>query len=75
VWRDGLRVLSFAVHSPSAEPGHTPYVRSTRELTELLGRCRSLFDLLLGKLGGRPSTPLAVKRELQVTFRAAPAEV
>jgi len=62
LWRDGLRVFSFALHSPSAEPGHTPYVRSTLELTKLLSRCRRVFDLLLGDLQAQPSTPLALKQ-------------
>lgn len=29
---DGLRVLSFAFHSPSLAPGHTPYVRDAADL-------------------------------------------
>jgi hypothetical protein len=29
---EGLRVLNFAFHSPSLEPGHTPYVRDAADL-------------------------------------------
>jgi hypothetical protein len=29
---EGLRVLNFAFHSPSVEPGHTPYVRDAADL-------------------------------------------
>lgn len=29
---DGVRVLSLSFHSPSLEPGHTPYVRSAADL-------------------------------------------
>lgn len=29
---EGLRVLSFAFHSPSLAPGHTPYVRDAADL-------------------------------------------
>jgi len=29
---EGLRVLNFAFHSPSLEPGHTPYVRDAGDL-------------------------------------------
>jgi hypothetical protein len=75
LWRDGLRIFSFALHSPSAEPGHTPYVRSTHELREMLSRCRRLFDLLLGDLRARPSTPLELKRELDDRRGRGPAEV
>ena len=75
LWRDGLRVFSFALHSPSAEPGHTPYVRSTHELAELLDRCRRVFDLMLGELGARPSTPLELRREWNDRPEQGSAEV
>jgi hypothetical protein len=29
---DGLRLLMFSFHSPTLEPGHTPYVRNTKDL-------------------------------------------
>lgn len=29
---EGLRILNFAFHSPSVEPGHTPYVRDAADL-------------------------------------------
>jgi hypothetical protein len=74
LWRDGLRTFSFALHSPSVEPGHTPYVRSPRELTEFLSRCQRLFDLVLGDLQARPSTPLELKRELDKNLGLRPAE-
>jgi hypothetical protein len=64
LYRAGLRVFSFAFHSPSVEPGHTPYVRSQRELDSFLDRCRSFFDFFLGDLGGIPTTPLEVKARL-----------
>ncbi|WP_030541861.1 polysaccharide deacetylase family protein [Sphingobium sp. DC-2] len=30
---EGVRVLSFSFHSPTLEPGHTPYVRDESDLT------------------------------------------
>jgi hypothetical protein len=33
---DGVRLLTFSFHSPTLEPGHTPYVRDARD--------RALFD-------------------------------
>lgn len=62
LYADGLRVFSFAFHSPSVEPGHTPYVRSQGDLTILFDRCRRFFDFFLGELGGRPSTPLELRQ-------------
>lgn len=61
---DGLRVFTFAFHSPSLAPGHTPYVRSRRDVEEFLTRCRSLFDFFMGECGGRPTTPMEVKSML-----------
>ena len=61
---DGLRVFSFAFHSPSLEPGNTPYVTSQADLQTFLSRCRTFFDFFLGELGGQPTTPLALKDQL-----------
>lgn len=62
--KDGLRVFSFAFHSPSVEPGHTPYVRSRADLDAFLSRCDRFFDFFIGTLGGIPTTPQSLKREL-----------
>lgn len=64
LYHDGLRVFSFAFHSPSVEPGHTPYVRSQRDLQEFLSRCRDFFDFFFGELGGEASTPSELRRRL-----------
>ena len=61
---DGLRIFSFAFHSPSVEPGHTPYVRSYDELQKFLSRCRQFFDFFMGDLEGQPITPLKLKEKL-----------
>jgi hypothetical protein len=62
--KDGLRVFSFVFHSPSVEPGHTPYVRSQADLDMFLSRCDRFFEFFIGALGGIPTTPPALKREL-----------
>ncbi len=62
---DGLRVFTFAFHSPSLAPGHTPYVRSQRDADEFLIRCRRLFDFFVGECGGRFASPLEVKSMLE----------
>jgi len=71
---DGLRVFSFALHSPSLEPGHTPYVRSEADLERFLSRCRRLLDFFMGELGGVPTTPLKIReqflRSMSVTREA-----
>jgi hypothetical protein len=70
LYRDDLRVFSFAFHSPSVEPGNTPYVRSQRDLEEFLTRCRKFFDFFMGELGGQPTTPLELKQQLTACFGA-----
>lgn len=64
LYADGLRVFSFAFHSPSVEPGHTPFVRTQRDLNSFLDRCRRFLDFFLGDFGGRPSTPLELRHLL-----------
>jgi len=66
LYREGLRVFSFAFHSPSVEPGCTPYVRSESDLNHFLDRCRKFFDFFFGEMGGVPSTPLEIKRKLAI---------
>jgi len=64
LYRDGLRVFSFAFHSPSVAPGNTPYVTSQSDLEVFLSRLHRFFDFFIGELGGLPTTPLELKRQL-----------
>ena len=43
---DGLPMLVFSFHSPSLHPGHTPYVKSERDLDELYDWWRRVFAYL-----------------------------
>lgn len=61
---DGVRIFSFAFHSPSVEPGHTPYVQSLHDLEHFLDQCRCFFDYFMSELGGAPTTPLELKNQL-----------
>jgi len=53
----GHRVFSFTYHSPSLEPGCTPYVRNDDDLAVFLDRFDRYFDFFINEIGGRPSTP------------------
>ena len=44
--RDGHQFLSFSFHSPSLAPGHTPYVRTSADLTNFYGWWDKLFGFL-----------------------------
>jgi len=69
LFRDGLRVFSFAFHSPSLQSGHTPYVRSNEDLQKFLSCCRRFFDFFLGELGGQPTTPIELREYLLQAVR------
>ncbi len=68
----GLRVFSLSFHSPSLEPGWTPYVRSASDLERFLDRLRRFLDLFLGELGGVATTPLELKRRLTAPGGSGP---
>ncbi|MDE2620874.1 MAG: polysaccharide deacetylase family protein [Sphingomonadales bacterium] len=53
--REGLPLLVFSFHSPSLQPGHTPYVRSEDELDAFYAWWRAAFALL-AEHGVRPTT-------------------
>ena len=45
--QDGERLLQLSFHSPSLVPGHTPYVRSARDLTRFHAWWDQVFDTLV----------------------------
>lgn len=55
--RRGVRTFSLTLHSPSVEPGHTPYVRTAADADRLLDTVGAYCDFFVGELGGVPSTP------------------
>ena len=61
---EGVRIFVFSFHSPSIQPGGTPYVQSQAELRIFLNKCRRYFDYFLNTLGGKAMTPVEVKRFL-----------
>jgi hypothetical protein len=62
--RDGVRTFTLSFHSPSVEPGFTPYVRDSIQLDTFLGILRDYLDYFLGTVGGRSVTPLEYREEL-----------
>jgi peptidoglycan/xylan/chitin deacetylase (PgdA/CDA1 family) len=55
------RVFVVSYHSPSLEPGHTPYVRDAKDLQRFLSWLKGYFEFFLGELGGVPSTPTEIR--------------
>jgi len=61
---DGLPLLVFSFHSPSLRPGHTPYVRSDRDLDALYDWWRRVLDYCAGR-GLEPTTIGQIMRAVQ----------
>lgn len=66
----GERLFMLTLHSPSLEPGHTPYVRSEAQLQDFLGSLTQFLRFFMTELNGRPTDPLAVHAAAQPEFRA-----
>ena len=60
----GCRVFSLTYHSPSLEPGNTPYVRDRDELASFLKTLERYLDYFLNELGGEATTPSELYRRL-----------
>jgi hypothetical protein len=48
----GLRVFSLTLHSPSADVGCTPYVRSHADLERFLARTEAFCEFFMGEMAG-----------------------
>jgi len=64
LFKQGIRIFVFSFHSPSIEPGGTPYVQSQAQLRLFLDKCRQYFDFFLNTLRGSAMTPLEIMRLL-----------
>lgn len=54
--RRGHRTFSLVYHSPSLEPGHTPYVDSAGELADFLAAIEAVLRFFRDRVGGRFTT-------------------
>lgn len=55
--RDGQRVFSISYHSPSLEPGNTPYTGTAHDVERFLGWLEGYLEFFEAEIGGEPSTP------------------
>lgn len=53
----GCRVFILTYHSPTLEPGNTPYVRDRADLRAFLDRLEGYLAFFMGEIGGQPVTP------------------
>lgn len=59
----GERYFCVTYHSPSLEPGHTPYVRNQAELRTMLDWIEGYLDFFFGEIGGQAATPAQIRRQ------------
>jgi hypothetical protein len=59
--RDGHRVFTLSYHSPSLEPGHTPYVRNQKHLDNFLDSIKATLEFFFEYLGAQATTPLGLR--------------
>jgi hypothetical protein len=60
--RRGQRVFAMSYHSPSLEPGKTPYTRSRDDVARFLAWIEGYLEFFVTELGGTPSTPSEIYR-------------
>ena len=60
----GVQVFVLSLHSPSFQPGCTPYVRSERDLRRMFDTCRAYYEHFFGEIGGRHVTASELHDEL-----------
>lgn len=53
----GRQVFVLSYHSPSLQPGNTPYVRTDADLRNFLYWIEAFIDFFLSEIGGQPTTP------------------
>jgi hypothetical protein len=61
---EDVRFFSIAFHSPSVEPGHTPFVRDAEDLKQFYGWLDGVFNFLAAN-GVRSATPESVLAEAE----------
>jgi hypothetical protein len=52
----GTRVFTLSYHTPSLQPGNTPYVRSRADRDRFIGWFEEFYEFFLGEVGGAPAT-------------------
>lgn len=68
---DGVRTFTMTFHSPSLEPGHTPYVRTSQQRDVFLSRIDEYCQFFFGELGGVAPTPIEFATSLEVSHSVA----
>jgi glycosyltransferase involved in cell wall biosynthesis len=57
LFADGQRVFAISYHTPSLEPGNTPYVRNRNDLARFLAWIEHYLEFFFGEMNGVADTP------------------
>lgn len=61
----GGKVFALTFHSPSLEPGNTPYVRDEEDLRRFVDTLDCYFEFFFRKIGGAATTPTRLYQMLR----------
>ncbi|WP_169747500.1 glycosyltransferase [Belnapia moabensis] len=73
--REGLRVFTLSLHSPTLQVGHTPYTPTQESMRALLGTIDDYLAFFRGELGGSFTTSSALHTRLSTLSRSASDQV
>jgi hypothetical protein len=74
VRRAEQKVFVVSYHSPSLGVGHTPYVRSRRDLEQFLAWLDAYLEFFMGEIGGRPASAQGVYRAMCAAHGRTPPQ-
>ena len=64
----GQQIFTLVYHSPSLEPGHTPYVRDEAELADFLKSLERVLTFFRDRIGGKFTTVSQIYRDRSETY-------
>ena len=59
---EGQRVFAISYHSPSLEPGKTPYTRNREDVKKFLAWIECYLEFFMAEIGGEPATPGEIRQ-------------
>ncbi|MEM7543694.1 MAG: polysaccharide deacetylase family protein [Pseudomonadota bacterium] len=62
--RRGVRIFSLTFHSPSAAPGHTPYVQTEAQATAFCEALERYFDFFINEISGVSMFPSEIRKQI-----------
>lgn len=73
LFHEGVRVFTMTYHSPTLQPGNTPYVKTEADLAAFLANIESVLSFFQNRLGGTFSTLTRIEQLARSRAGAAQA--